>query len=124
MPRLIDGDELYQKVVGYNGGAVDKTVAKRLIDQMPTIDAVSRQAAIDLVTDMEFMNNTAKGILRDRLRKLPSAQPEIIRCKDCKYWHKEIHNGIEYFNFSSCDLNHGGDGNNFYCADAERRTDG
>lgn len=47
----------------------------------------------------------------------------VVRCKDCKYWHKEIHNGTEYFNFSSCDLNHGGDGNNFYCADAERRTD-
>ena len=53
----------------------------------------------------------------------PSAQPEIIRCKDCEYWHREIHNGIEYFNFSSCDLNHYGDGHNFYCADAERRTD-
>lgn len=52
-----------------------------------------------------------------------SAEPEIIRCKDCKYWHREIHNDIEYFNFSSCDLNHYGDGHNFYCADAERRTD-
>lgn len=46
---------------------------------------------------------------------------DVIRCKDCKYWHREIHNGIEYFNFSSCDLNHCGDGHNFYCADAERR---
>ena len=45
---------------------------------------------------------------------------ELVRCKDCKYWHREIHNGIEYFNFSSCDLNHYGDGHNFYCADAER----
>lgn len=41
-----------------------------------TSDLISRQAAVDLVTNMEFMNNTAKGILRDRLRKLPSAQPE------------------------------------------------
>lgn len=39
-------------------------------------DLISRQDAIDLVIDMEFMNNTAKGILRGRLRKLPSAQPE------------------------------------------------
>ena len=38
--RLIDGDELYRKVTGYQGGAVDKTVAKRLIEQMPTVDAV------------------------------------------------------------------------------------
>lgn len=45
----------------------------------------------------------------------------LVRCKDCKYWHREIHDGIEYFNFSSCDLNHHGDGNNFYCADAERK---
>lgn len=41
-----------------------------------TSDLISRQAAIDLVTDMEFMNFTAKGILRDSLRKLSPAQPE------------------------------------------------
>lgn len=52
-----------------------------------------------------------------------NAQPEIVRCKECKYWHREIHNNIEYINYSSCDLNHWGDGHNFYCADAERRTD-
>lgn len=46
---------------------------------------------------------------------------EVVRCKDCKHWHREIHNGIEYFNFNYCDLNHYGDGHNFYCADAERR---
>lgn len=45
----------------------------------------------------------------------------VISCKECKHWHREIHNGIEYFNFSSCDLNHCGDGHNFYCADAERK---
>lgn len=46
-----------------------------------TDDTIYRQAAIDLVTDMEFMNNTAKGILRDRLRKLPSAQPTLYGYK-------------------------------------------
>lgn len=49
---------------------------------------------------------------------------EVVRCKDCKHWHREIHNGIEYVNFNSCDLKHYGDGHNFYCADAERRTNG
>lgn len=58
------------------------------------------------------------------LISLPSADAvEVVRCKDCKHWHREIHNGVEYFNFSSCDLNHYGDGHNFYCADAERRID-
>ena len=46
---------------------------------------------------------------------------ELVRCRDCKYWHREIYNGVEYFNFSSCDLNHHGDGNTFYCANAERK---
>ena len=48
---------------------------------------------------------------------------EVVRCKECKYWHREIHNGTEYFNYSSCDLNHCGDGNNFYCGDGKRRDD-
>lgn len=55
------------------------------------------------------------------MENLPSAQPEIIRCKDCKYcehwyadkgrcflWHET---GIDVFK----------DG---YCSYAERRTDG
>jgi len=50
-------------------------------------------------------------------------QPDIVHCSDCKYWHREIYNGIEYFNLSSCDLSHHGDGNNFYCADAKRREE-
>lgn len=78
--RLIDGDELYQKVVGYNGGAVDKTVAKRLIDQMPTIDAVSRQAAIDgfyeMASDMEHLCTVSDYV--SFLESLPSAQPETM----------------------------------------------
>ena len=81
--RLIDGDELYQKVVGYNGGAVDKTVAKRLIDQMPTIDAISRQAAIDEVKrlhDVAWANwqetNRPAHTMIYALKDLPSAQPK------------------------------------------------
>ena len=111
-------------------------------------DPISRQAAIDAVRKCSVKEVTSAYMLIDKaeamteLMLLPSAQPAIIstpsytvsvgvpmeyapivRCKDCKYWHREIHDGIEYFNFSSCDLNHYGDGHNFYCADAERRTD-
>jgi hypothetical protein len=39
-------------------------------------DTISRQAAIDLINDIDLINFTAKGIVRDRLRKLPSAQPD------------------------------------------------
>lgn len=58
----------------------------------------------------------------DVIGSLPSADAiEVVRCKDCRHWHREIYNGIEYFNFNSCDLKHYGDGHNFYCADGERR---
>jgi len=43
-------------------------------------DLISRQAAIDVASGYCHPVNIA-----DELRKLPSAQPEIIRCKDCKY---------------------------------------
>ena len=63
--------------------------------------------------------------LQDAFSRVPTADVvEVVRCKDCKHWHREIHNGIEYFNYSSCDLNHYGDGHNFYCADGERKDGG
>ena len=83
-------------------------------------DTISRQDAIDAL-----MNDSDWADAIPTIASLPSTNAvEVVRCKDCKHWNREIHNGIEYFNFSSCDLNHYGDGHNFYCADAERRTDG
>lgn len=55
----------------------------------------------------------------------PSAQPEIIRCKECKYWKDS--DGVYRRGFdaeSKCPLNlkkvYEG---TFYCGMAERRTD-
>ena len=56
-------------------------------------DTISRQAAVDAIN--EYMvgkrcdtDGTMMASLINELviNKLPSAQPEIIRCKDCKYW--------------------------------------
>ena len=85
-------------------------------------DTISRQAAIDALT--EYGNGRTVYISVEeafrRIEQLPSAQPEIIRCKDCKYcehwyadkgrcflWHE---GGIDVFE----------DG---FCNYAERRTD-
>lgn len=79
------------------------------------------------LTDMEIIicdgsYKKASEMLIDRITNAPSIDAvPVVRCENCKYWHREIYNGIEYFNFSSCDLNHHGDGRNFYCADAERK---
>ena len=111
-------------------------MVKAVMQKGEPMDLIERQAAIDELMkrdkalrninwyDKPFAEGKCKGIddALEIINALPSAQPEVIRCKDCKYWHREIHNGIEYFNFSSCDLYHFGDGHNFYCADAERRA--
>lgn len=61
-------------------------------------------------------------VYKDDIDDAPTVDAiEVVRCKDCRHWHREIYNGIEYFNFNSCDLKHYGDGHNFYCADGERR---
>lgn len=44
-------------------------------------DTISRAKAIDIVTPHDD-----NRVMRDALEELPSAQPEIIRCKDCKHW--------------------------------------
>ena len=76
-------------------------------------DLISRQAAIDLfdVPDADGMFTSCGYAMRE-LRKLPTSQPEIIRCKDCKYsehwyrdksrcflWHEE---GIDVFEDGYC----------------------
>lgn len=63
------------------------------------------------------------GQLRDAVDTAISAlkQPEIIHCKECENW--DMSWGIDYApNYHYChlvDSIHRGD---FYCADAERRT--
>ena len=97
-------------------------------------DLIDRQAAIDVIK--EFKHGAAEW--RDeqeersdiwhradsaiasaleiglRVKKLPSAQPEIIRCKDCK-WKQ----GSECVRFA--DVRPFPDD---FCSRAERRTDG
>lgn len=91
-------------------------------------DLISRQAAIDAVHE-EFDDcivwdesgmTTANEVERI-LDSVPSAQPEIIRCKDCKFYspmNRETKTGI-------CNLTmHQNFGDNWFCAGAERRTNG
>ena len=64
--------------------------------------------------------NTAVIAARIQLKKLPSAQPETIRCKDCKFGEQdEI--GRWFCRSIGCQIaNKDSSG---LCADAERRTD-
>jgi hypothetical protein len=84
----------------------------------PMNDLISRQAAIDAIekesqVDGAYGYMDTKSIV-DLLNNLPSAQPEIIRCKDCKHFAGE---GM----YCSCDIIVQFD--HFYCYHAERRQD-
>ena len=58
---------------------------------------ILRQVAIDaLCKRCDLVNDDKCGekcIDIKILEKLPSVEPEIIRCKDCKYWERQTYQG-------------------------------
>ncbi|WP_405285588.1 hypothetical protein [Methanobrevibacter sp.] len=49
-------------------------------------DTISRQAAIDVIDNFNCFEFRADQIaLETKIRNLPSAEPEIIRCRECKF---------------------------------------
>lgn len=106
-------------------------------------DLISRKDAIDVVETIGFDFSDsdlsaveleevceAIGEVRQewlqRIKRLSSAQPEIIRCKDCKHWKDSdgvYRRGIGAESKCPVNIRAVYEGN-FYCADAERRTDG
>ena len=97
-------------------------------------DLISRQAAIEAVDDLPncyngFSDTYDKSCIIGLLEELPPAQPEIIRCNECKHFeydHPYIIQGIPVLGHEVC--NAWGDGcktdENGYCFMAERRTYG
>ena len=85
-------------------------------------DLIDRQAAIDAFLT-ELTKRERKNLLHtwstvevkyfvvDMLEKLPSAQPEIIRCKDCA--RREMCRTTSVWAVAPSD--------DWYCADGERR---
>ena len=78
-------------------------------------DPIERQDAIDEIRKCRFVVDAIEKIIG-----LPSVQPEIIRCKDCKHYYF-ADNRIPQEQRYVCDLN--GDRWKFddYCSFAERK---
>ena len=80
-------------------------------------DMISRKAAIEKIEEIfptgpnrsEYVEGIARGATEAKryIEQLPSAQPEIIRCKDCK--HKHVENMVW-----TCPFGLPG-GENFFC---------
>lgn len=53
-------------------------------------DLIDRQAVIDAFwkLDVELRISAIEAVL-DMFKSVPSAQPEIVRCKDCKWWKNQ-----------------------------------
>jgi hypothetical protein len=91
---------------------------------------ISRQVAIEAIQDAHhktevmsmFDNGKLSGLAKaaNIIRNLPSAQPEIIRCKDCEYGEQD-HEG-DWF-CRSYGFQIGGPDGSGFCSEAERRTE-
>ena len=82
---------------------------------------IEKQAAIDIVVfECGKWTGLAKEISK-QFKRLPSAQPEIIRCKDCKYWreYKYANGKPKYLPY--CGFNDTYFREDDFCSKAERR---
>ena len=78
-------------------------------------DLIDRQAAIDALSQYPFEKVVNCVSI---IEELPSAQPEIIRCKDCRYY-QDNNDGYPHIN-CKWDANETPDADDF-CSGAERR---
>lgn len=110
---------------GRTQGRLDAKL-KPICNQLAT-DTISRQAAIDAALDVVDEWEGGWDIewgIRDAIKALPSAQPEIIRCKDCKHCKTRIdciggeYNGCEVWTGYESEVEP-----DWFCNFAERRED-
>ena len=90
---------------------------------VPNGELISKKAAIDATWEEPTYTDPINVLteVRDRIKALPSAQPEIIRCKDCEYGEQD-EVGRWFCRSLGCQI--GNEDGNGYCSDAERRTNG
>ena len=99
--------------------AIEMLTEERTEERMEThaCDLISRQAAIDALTHK--WNGMVTSVF-DVINSLPSAQPEIIRCKDCEYGEQD-EVGRWFCRSLGCQI--GNEDGSGFCADAERRKE-
>jgi len=87
-------------------------------------DLISRQDAIDLADDLrDYISVEGYWAWIERLKGLPSAQPEIIRCHSCKHWTRTI-GEMRGFGLGICDFHNAEYVTcNGFCHWAERREE-
>ena len=99
----IDGlrDYLVGKRCPDDGTLTCRLIENEVVNKLPSAlstnlaevgtDCISRQAAIDAIS--EYGNGSTLWMnvseLARRIKQLPPIHPEIVRCKDCRYYNSE-----------------------------------
>ena len=78
-------------------------------------DLISRQAAIDTVLSVIPYDDYWKEQIEKAVNKLPSAQPEIVTCKECVYYFDD---------FFHCNRVTWDNEKDDFCSKGKRKTDG
>lgn len=101
-----------------------------LIEKQAAIDALERTKEKDPKGDIASFYNTITDNKIAVIEALPSVQPEVIRCKDCKnqekFFHKDGRRKDGGYYIYGCSLAEGYSHvclDDDYCSRAERRTD-
>ena len=102
-----------------------------LMQPVPCEDAVSRADLIErasIVISKGYKSDDGKHYvsaetLLDTFKDMPSAQSEIIRCKDCEYYYFADNRIPLHQTWVCSELGCDQDDPEFYCGYAERRTD-
>lgn len=78
-------------------------------------DLIDRQAAIDALIEWYGCKPNDIEAFEEILEALPSAQPELIRCKDCKHYNAGFECLIEGYGIER--------DKDWFCGSAERREE-
>lgn len=138
---LEDGKKPSEVVV--NGKIYAPQEKAQLSEEDATSDSISRQDAIDIIQmnrDEEAKKSLSadakhKSVIRSKhdahvafcdylievVKELPSAEPEVIRCKDCENWDTSWKPTSSSGKSHYCALKDGVWEPNDYCSSAERR---
>ena len=91
-------------------------------------DLISRQQAISRAVEFRMFDRPVKMVAVSELEALPSAQPEIIRCTECKHYREYDSEYVENAVVVQCMADRYPisetipDG--WFCAGAERKDNG
>ena len=118
-----DGQALLTAISALKAQDSPKPTAES-VQNVQNEDLILRKAAIEAMSEsLKRVFPEHRQIAEKCLKALPSAQPEIIRCLDCKYWreHKYAKETKKYIPF--CGFNAIYTKSDDFCSKAERRTD-